>query len=106
MHYQNRKARLLFENLACCRESQNCVLCRCSNCPGQSHLKTITEELFEANDFDVEDSIVCKQWVHCGHTKVVFITNSPLFENLLKKFAEQQIKQKHIIMQQNHKFHI
>jgi hypothetical protein len=46
------------------------MLHRYSNCSGQSQLQTVTEELFQANnDFDVEDSIVYKQWVHDGHTK-------------------------------------
>jgi hypothetical protein len=50
--------RFLFANLICSRKSQHCMLHRCSNCPGQSQLQTVIEELFQANYFDVEGSIV------------------------------------------------
>jgi hypothetical protein len=30
---------------------------RCSNCTGQSQLRTVIEEFFEANNFDMEDSL-------------------------------------------------
>jgi hypothetical protein len=33
---------------------------RCSNCPGESQLQTVTEELFQINDFNLEDSTVYK----------------------------------------------
>jgi hypothetical protein len=39
-------------------------------------LQTVVEGLFQANDFDVEDSIVYQQWVHDGHTKIVFMTST------------------------------
>jgi hypothetical protein len=52
------------------------MLHRCSNCTGQSQLRAVIEELFQANNFDVEDSILYKQWVHDDHTKVADITNT------------------------------
>lgn len=64
------------ENLVCSKDSENCMLHRCSNCTWQSHLWTLVEELFHANNFDVEDSIVYKQQVHDDHTKIVYITNT------------------------------
>jgi hypothetical protein len=73
---EQKDYRFIFENLVCSRESQNCTLHRCLNCPGQSHLQTVVEELFQANNFDVEDSIVYKQWVHDGHTKVASMTST------------------------------
>jgi hypothetical protein len=73
---EQKHYRFLFENLVCSRESQNYMLHSCSNCPGESQLQTAVEELFEANDFDVEDSIIYKQWVHDGHTKIVSMTST------------------------------
>jgi hypothetical protein len=58
---------------------------RRSNCP-YSQLQPIAEELFLATDFDVETSIVYKQWVHNGHTKIVFITNTVRERN--EKFCQ------------------
>jgi hypothetical protein len=49
---------------------------RYSNCPGQSQLQTVVEELFQANYFDVEDSIVYKQWFHDDHTQIVSMTST------------------------------
>jgi hypothetical protein len=57
---EQKDCRFTFENVMYCSESQNCTLQRYSNCPGQSHLQTVIRELFQANDFDVEDSIVYK----------------------------------------------
>jgi hypothetical protein len=61
------------------------VIHRCSNFLGQSQLQTVVEELFQSNDFDVEDSIVYKQWIHDSHTKIVPMT-SPVAEFTEKIF--------------------
>jgi hypothetical protein len=73
---EEKDYRFLFENLVCFRQSQNCIPHRCSNCPGQSQLQTVTEELFQTNDFDVEDSVVYKWCFHDGHTKIVSMTST------------------------------
>jgi hypothetical protein len=101
---EQKDYRFLFENLVCSRLSQNCMFHRCSNCPGQSQLQTVIEELFQANDSDVEDCIIYKHWVHDGHTKLY--PWQVLLENSMKKSAEQQIKQQPNIIQQNRKLHI
>jgi hypothetical protein len=44
---------------------------RCSNCPGQCHPQTVTQGFFQARDFDVENSIVYKQWFQDGHTEFI-----------------------------------
>jgi hypothetical protein len=62
------------------------MLHRCSNCLGQSQLQNVVKELFQAYDFDVEDSIVYKQRIHDGHTKIVSM--KVLLENSLKKSAK------------------
>jgi hypothetical protein len=58
-----------------------------SKCPRQSQLQTVVEELFQANDFDVEGSIIYKQWVHDDHIKIVFMKSN--LENSLKKSTKQ-----------------
>jgi hypothetical protein len=88
---EEKDYRFISENVVCCRESQNCVLHRCSNCPGQSQLQTVVEELFQANDFDVEDSIVYNQWIHDGRTKIVSMTST--VGEFTEKSAKQQICQ-------------
>jgi hypothetical protein len=42
---EQKDYRFIFENLICSRETQNCMLYRCSNCQGQSQLQTVTKEL-------------------------------------------------------------
>jgi hypothetical protein len=64
-------------------ESQNCMVHRCRNFPGQGQLQTALQELFHPNDFDMEASIVCKQWIHDGHTEIVFMTT------IVKEFTEK-----------------
>jgi hypothetical protein len=39
-------------------------------------MQTDTKYLFWANNFDVKDSIVYKQWVHGGHAKTVPMTST------------------------------
>jgi hypothetical protein len=50
----------------------------CSNHQGQRQLQTVTDQLFQANDFDVDDIIlvVYRQWVHEGNTKIISVTNT------------------------------
>jgi hypothetical protein len=54
------------------------VLHRCSNHPGQRQLQNVTDQLLQANNFDVDDIIlvVYKQWVHDDNTKIISMTNT------------------------------
>lgn len=57
----------------------------------ESRLQTVTEELFQANDFDVEDSMVYKQWVHNDHIEIVSMMSA--VGEFTEKCTEQWIKQ-------------
>jgi hypothetical protein len=60
--------------------------------------------LFQANDFDMEDIIVHKQWVHDGHIKIVSMTSS--VGEYTEKICKQQVKHQSIIIWQSHKLHV
>jgi hypothetical protein len=80
------------------------VLHICSDCPGLSQLQTVIEESFQANDFDMEDSVVFEQWVCDCHTKIVSMTSTD--GEFTETSAKQQIKQQPIIVQENHRLQI
>jgi hypothetical protein len=66
-------------------------------------MQTVVEELLKANNFDLEDSTICKQWVHDSHTETVSMTNTTgEFTEKICQTAEQQP----ISIQQNHMLHI
>jgi hypothetical protein len=65
------------------------MLHRCSNCPGHRQIQTVVKELSQVNDFDMEDSILYKQWVHYGHAKILYTTSS--VGKFTEKFAQWQI---------------
>jgi hypothetical protein len=52
------------------------MLHRYSNFPGLSQLQTVTKELLQANDSDVEYSKVYKQRVPDGNTKTAYMTST------------------------------
>jgi hypothetical protein len=52
------------------------MLHTCSTCPGHSQLHIVLDKLFQANDSDVEDSIVYKQQIHDGHIEIVSMTST------------------------------
>jgi hypothetical protein len=67
---------ILSEDLVCSRESQDCMLHKCSNCSGQSQLQAVAEELLQTNDFYVGDSTVYRQWVYDGDRKITSLTGT------------------------------
>ena len=48
----------------------------CSNCPGKINLKTYLENVFEKNDFDIDDQITYKQWVPTDQTALITVQTS------------------------------
>ena len=47
------------------------MLHSCSRCPGGPQLQKALEKILDDNDFDVDDSIKCKQWIHTDGTKLI-----------------------------------
>ena len=47
------------------------MLHSCSQCPGKPQLQKALEKILDDNDFDVDDSIKCKQWIHADGTKLI-----------------------------------
>ena len=43
-------------------DSKDCMLHRCEMCPGVEPLQTFLNDAFK--DYDPEETIECKQWVH------------------------------------------
>ena len=47
------------------------MLHSCSQCSGRPQLQKGLEKILDDNDFDVDDSIKCKQWIHTDGTKLI-----------------------------------
>jgi hypothetical protein len=83
LHYQNRKTTDLFLKILYAPERLRIVCFTGVQTAQDSQLQTVNEELFQANDFDVEDSIVYKQLVHDDHTTTVSLTST------IREFTEK-----------------
>ena len=57
--------------LVCNLNEKNCMLHSCSQCPEMPQLQKALEKILDDNDFDVDDSIKCKQWIHTDGTKLI-----------------------------------
>ena len=74
----------LLSELVCNLNEKNCMLHSCSQCPGRPQLQKALEKILDDNDFDVDDSIKCKQWIHTDGTK--FIDMQFLVSEFIDKF--------------------
>ena len=61
----------LLSELVCYLNVKHCILHSCSQCPGRPQLQKGLEKILDNNDFDVDDSIKCKQWIHTDGTKLI-----------------------------------
>jgi len=66
----------LMQKLVCSTESRECMLHRCSNCPGIDQLRTFLEGLFDSADNDSDDIVAYKQWTHDGQSKLQSVTET------------------------------
>ena len=63
----------LLEKLVCGTESRDCMLHRCSACPGTDNLHKFLLELFSEEDYDLDDVVSYKQWVHTDRTTLISV---------------------------------
>ena len=40
------------------------MLQQCTSCPGKEHFKHFLIKLFEEDDYELDDKICYKQWIH------------------------------------------
>ena len=57
--------------LVCSIENRTCMMQSCDSCPGKTTLIEYLTELFSTNDFDMDDIINYKQWMHTDRTNLV-----------------------------------
>ena len=64
------------------------MLHSCIQCPGRPQLRKALEKILDDNDFDVDDSIKCKQWIHTDGTKLIDmqLLVSEFIDMFLEKF--------------------
>ena len=64
------------------------MLHSCSQCPGRPQVRKALEKILDDNDFDIDDSIKCKQWAHTDGTKLIDmqLLVSEFIDLFLKKF--------------------
>ncbi|KAG8320528.1 hypothetical protein J6590_066509 [Homalodisca vitripennis] len=59
----------MMEKLVCNRQSRNCMLKRCDDCPKTNEpLRQYLEDILE--DFDDEEEFKFSQWISDGHMKL------------------------------------
>ena len=47
------------------------MLHSCSQCPGRPQLQKALEKILDDNNFDVDDSIKCNEWIHTYGTALI-----------------------------------
>ena len=64
------------------------MLHSCRQCPGRPQLQKALEKILDDNEFDVDDSIKCKQWIHTDGTKLIDmqLLVSEFIDMFLEKF--------------------
>lgn len=77
--------KMLIEKAVCDLSAKDCMLHRCQNCPGEDAVKVYLEEIFQ--DWDAEESIEFKQWVHTDHETLE--TNVLTVENFIEKLSSK-----------------
>jgi hypothetical protein len=60
--------------LICSLDKRDCMLHLCNSCPGKTVLQDYLTDLFTSQDFDFDDNIVYKQWLHTDRTTIVTLT--------------------------------
>ena len=69
----------LLLHMVCSTDDRECMIHLYDSCPGKEGLQAYLNEVFEQNDFDVDDVVSYKQWVHTDRTTLVSV-QSPLHE--------------------------
>ena len=64
------------------------MLHSCSQCPERHQLQKALEKIFDDNDFDVDHSTKCKQWIHTDENKLIDmqLLVSEFIDMFLEKF--------------------
>ena len=64
------------------------MLNSCSQCPARPKLQKALLKILDDNDFDVDDSIKCKEWIHTEGTKLIDmqLLVSEFIDMFLEKF--------------------
>ena len=89
------------KNLVCCPNNRDCMLCICCKCSS----KNILEDFLNSNfpDYDLNDTISCKQWVSMDKVDLTsHVSSQEDFISLLRKLKNSEL----IRMYQNLKAHI
>ena len=74
--------------LVCNLNKKNCMLHSCSQCPERHQLQKALEKILDDNDFDVDHSTKCKQWIHTDENKLIDmqLLVSEFIDMFLEKF--------------------
>ena len=83
----------LLKKLVCSTDNHECMLHLCTACPGKEEFNKVLTELFEDDDYELDDTVRYKQWVHTDRTTLITVENevhefidvaANLFDNLRK----------------------
>ena len=66
----------ILSKLVCSLENRTCMLHLCELCPGKIVVQDYLAEVFNSHDFDDEDIVTYKQWVHTNRTTLVTLSTS------------------------------
>ena len=74
--------------LVCNLNEKNCMLHSCSQCPERHQLQKALEKILDDNDFDVDHSTKCKQWIYTDENKLIDmqLLVSEFIDMFLEKF--------------------
>jgi hypothetical protein len=93
----NEDYKQMMEKIVCSTENRNCMLHLCESCPGKHAIEVYLTDLFASQDFDSDDPIHYKQWVHTDRTSLVSLTVSTHEFIQLASDALDGLRQHHFI---------
>ena len=73
---KNIDYKMLLSKIVCNLENRDCMIHLCDKCPGKDALHEYLADLFDSYDFDLDESICCKQWGQTDRSNLVSLTVS------------------------------
>ena len=65
----------LLKKLVCSTDNRECMLHLCTACPGKEEFNKVLTELFEDDNYELDDTVRYKQWVHTDRTTLITVEN-------------------------------
>ena len=100
----NHDYKEILQKLVCSISNRDCMLHMCEACPGRDAVEDFIRELFSANDFDEDDQINYKKWIHTDRTTLESVTATVEEFISAAGSAFDKLRQHHFISKEQSRF--